>query len=76
MSPGQPVKLCVALSLLLILAGCGSPPERQQGESVDMSTEVDDITVTKVKRADGREMECVVYRPYNGGGISCDWGAR
>lgn len=72
----------------LTLSGCVSYPEIQdeppkQGQQTEQgkSTTPEErnrtrnIHVMEVERNDGSFVECVVYDEYQGGGISCNWGA-
>jgi len=67
-------KALAALLALALLAGCGDQAEPRQGDYV--SEQGPYVTTTTVRMPDGRTVPCVVYRPGNGGGISCDWTAR
>ena len=57
-----------ALAMILMITACGA-------EDWD-STHENNLT-PRVITVDGRDVTCVIYRPTNGGGLSCDWdGAR
>ena len=56
------------IAVMLTLTACGA-------ENLD-STHENHLT-PRVVTVDGRDVTCVIYRPTNGGGVSCDWeGAR
>lgn len=69
-------RLALVIALTFTLTGCSEPAPPAQGERVTGADEISDIKVIKVDRGDGRKMDCVLYRPFNGGGIDCDWTAR
>lgn len=57
-------RLVFLATMAIMLAGCG-PPEREGWMS-------EDVYPIKVK-VDGRAVNCIIYRDYKAGGISCDW---
>ncbi len=54
----------VLVSVVLTVAACGSDPASE--------TAKENVHVTHVE-VDGKQIPCVVYAGYSGGGISCDW---
>lgn len=70
------IRALAVAAAILALGGCGDVPPPEQGSSTTESVIITDVTTITVKRADGTPMECVVYRPNNGGGIDCNWSAR
>ena len=57
-----------SIAAMLTLTACGA--EDWDGTHENKLT-------PRVITVDGRDVTCVIYRPTNGGGVSCDWeGAR
>ena len=68
-------RAAVALAAVLLLAGCasahGPTPTGPAGEAQRPCT----LSVW-VQTVDGRRVPCVWAKEGQGGGLSCDWGAK